>query len=116
MAQFGSASALGAEGRRFKSFYPDMEIYFELARMLITVALTAGIIWQAREIKSLNNISHLIDKDNLQLQNKNQEQQLQIKKLEDINSSLSLELKKSNQKIISMTKALAEFKNSFKVK
>ena len=27
VAQFGSASALGAEGRRFKSYYPDMEIH-----------------------------------------------------------------------------------------
>lgn len=50
MAQFGSASALGAEGRRFKSSYPDMLthiiLWIGVGLLLVSNAISLLLVYR----------------------------------------------------------------------
>lgn len=50
VAQFGSASALGAEGRKFKSSHPDMVYYLLIALVVILIISMCFSIIYARKI------------------------------------------------------------------
>jgi peptidoglycan hydrolase CwlO-like protein len=51
MAQFGSASALGAEGRRFKSSYPDMAYILSLVMLIAFASCSVAFYLYARNTK-----------------------------------------------------------------
>lgn len=83
--------------------------YLEIARILITVCLAAAVAWQIREIKNLNQ-------DKSELHRKIVESNAEKIILESRLKSAEEQRDEANYKIISMTKALSDFKKSLKVK
>jgi hypothetical protein len=86
-----------------------MENILEAVRLLVTVCLSAAVVWQVREIKILHRDKFDLHKLIVELKNKNL-------MLEDKIKSTEKERDENAYKVIAMQKAVSDFKKSIKVK
>ena len=116
MAQFGSASALGAEGRKFESFHPDMEIIVGVAIVTLCVELIV-FFFLSNHIKGIRELFH----EYKELNKKDEKvdeiigiYQEKIIELENENNKLELENKLLQDKITKINKQMKQISDHFK--
>jgi hypothetical protein len=116
VAQFGSAPALGAGGRRFKSSHPDMEILFGLTIVMVVIEAVA-VYYIIRHVKQISSgfnkyVSNVNDSSEInETINIYQEK---ILELEEKNKKLTLENKLLQEKISKISKQMKQISDHFK--
>lgn len=98
MAQFGSASALGAEGRKFESFHPDMA--YILSVVLLVALISCSVAFY---LYSKNTKSKITEKEN------------KISELELALGYAELGIDMRNKKIHSLTKQIEKLNSDNKL-
>ncbi len=116
MAQFGSAPALGAGGRRFESSHPDMteHLLYLLAILTLVISNALSIIFIYRyyiktiEYENKIFISHKeqinLEEFMFQIEEDNKKLKLENKKLIGQNKELKLKIDKINNQVKQISK------------
>jgi hypothetical protein len=116
VAQFGSAPALGAGGRRFKSSHPDMQTIIAVG--LITLATEVVLfVLLIRHVKSITKLFSQYNDSSvkeMEVEDKIGIYQEKIIELEDRNKKVELENKLLQEKIAKINKQMKQISDHFK--
>jgi len=116
VAQFGSAPALGAGGRRFKSSHPDMETLFVVGSILLFIELVMFVLLM-RHVKRITRFLSEHNDSNInqsEIEDRILMYQEKILELENLNKSLSLDNKLLQEKISKINKQMKQISEHFK--
>jgi len=116
VAQFGSAPALGAGGRRFKSSHPDMQTIISAAVITLSIELILFFLL-IRHVKMINVLFNQYKDSGArdsEIEEKIEIYQEKILELEDKNKKLELENKLLQEKISKINKQMKQISDHFK--